>query len=93
MVVETLYQVEKYNMPIVHQYVQMKYGMDFSYVFVSSCDMCSWIYYIFDVISQMYAKLQILPSESFQLQMGLSFPFLRANDLHLSLLNIRALSF
>ena len=31
--------------------------------------------------------------ESFQLQMGFSFPFLRANDLGLSLLNIRARSF
>ena len=31
--------------------------------------------------------------ESFQLQMGFSFPFLRANDLHSSLLNIRARSF
>ena len=31
--------------------------------------------------------------ESFQLQMGFSFPFLRANDLRPSLLNIRALSF
>ena len=31
--------------------------------------------------------------ESFQLQMGFSFPFLRANDLRLSLLNIRARSF
>ena len=33
------------------------------------------------------------PAELFQLQMGLSFPFLRANDLHSSLLNIRARSF
>ena len=32
-------------------------------------------------------------SESFQLQMGFSFPFLRANDLRSSLLNIRARSF
>ena len=31
--------------------------------------------------------------ESFQLKMGFSFPFLRANDLRLSLLNIRARSF
>ena len=31
--------------------------------------------------------------ESFQLQMGLSFPFLRANNLRSSLLNIRARSF
>ena len=31
--------------------------------------------------------------ESFQLQMEFSFPFLRANDLHASLLNIRARSF
>ena len=31
--------------------------------------------------------------ESFQLQMRFSFPFLRANDLRLSLLNIRARSF
>ena len=28
--------------------------------------------------------------ESFQLQMGFPFPFLRANDLNLSLFNIRA---
>ena len=34
-----------------------------------------------------------LPLESFQLQMGFSFPFLRANDLRSSLLNIRARSF
>ena len=32
-------------------------------------------------------------ADSFQLQMGFSFPFLRANDLSLSLLNIRAHSF
>ena len=31
--------------------------------------------------------------ESFQLQMGFSFPLLRANDLRSSLLNIRARSF
>ena len=31
--------------------------------------------------------------ESFQLQMGFSFSFLRANDLRSSLLNIRARSF
>ena len=31
--------------------------------------------------------------ESFQLQIGFSFPFLRAKDLRLSLLNIRARSF
>ena len=31
--------------------------------------------------------------ESFQLQMGFSFSFLRANNLRLSLLNIRARSF
>ena len=31
--------------------------------------------------------------ESFQIQMGFTFPFLRANDLRLSLLNIRAHSF
>ena len=31
--------------------------------------------------------------ESFQLQMGFSFPFLLANDLRSSLLNIRARSF
>ena len=31
--------------------------------------------------------------ESFQLQMGFSFPFLRANDLRFSLLNIRAHGF
>ena len=33
------------------------------------------------------------PPESFQLQMGFSFPLLRANDLRSSLLNIRAPSF
>ena len=32
-------------------------------------------------------------SESFHLQMGFSFPFLRANDLRSSLLIIRARSF
>ena len=31
--------------------------------------------------------------ESFQLQMGFSFPFLCANDIYSSLLNIRARSF
>ena len=31
----------------------------------------------------------VVPSESFQLQMRLSFPFLRANDLRSSLLNMR----
>ena len=32
-------------------------------------------------------------SESFQLEMGFSFPFLRANDLRLSLLIMRTRSF
>ena len=34
-----------------------------------------------------------LTPESFQLQMGFSFPLLRAKNLHSSLLNIRAHSF
>ena len=39
------------------------------------------------------AHLLDKPGESFQLQMGFLFPFLRANDLRSSLLNIRARSF
>ena len=40
-----------------------------------------------------YNEDPILNTESFQLQMVFSFPFLRANDLRSSLLNIRARSF
>ena len=40
-------------------------------------------------VVEFYGSVQP-PPESFQLQMGFSFPFLRANDLHSSLLNIRA---
>ena len=42
--------------------------------------------------AELYRKFY-MPTESFQLQMGFSFPFLRANDLRSSLLNIRARSF
>ena len=41
-------------------------------------------------ISFRFMDLSYYPPELFQIQMGLSFPFLRANDLRLSLLNIRA---
>ena len=41
-------------------------------------------------IKQIYQHNRVWPLESFQLQMEFSFPFLRANDLRSSLLNIRA---
>ena len=40
-----------------------------------------------------WIKPEKYSAESFQLQMGFSFPFLRSNDLRSSLLNIRARSF
>ena len=46
------------------------------------------------VCEELNAELKVIIQlvvtiESFQLQMGFSFPFLRANDLHLSLLIMR----
>ena len=42
---------------------------------------------------QNYLQLDTMKLESFQLQMGFSFPFLRANNLRLSLLIMRTCSF
>ena len=43
-----------------------------------------------DKFSRTMKELERYLGESFQIQMGFSFPFLRANDLRASLLNIRA---
>ena len=47
---------------------------------------------LYTTLSEQHLNNQII-NESFQLQMGFSFLFLRANDLRLSSLNIRARSF
>ena len=50
---------------------------------------------IFNIAGGAYIELLDVTrtTESFQLQMGFSFPFLRANNLRSSLLNIRARRF
>ena len=77
-----VYFILLYKLVLVHS---VHYSVEFMWYF-------DVIPLLFSICGPLYI-LMCCVADSFQIQMGFSFPFLRANDLRLSLLILRARSF